>query len=104
LDVADPDLLVGKRPTTNVPGQTLVLINSPEVNRWAELTAERICQATNDYQGRLSLTYRLCVQRNPEPADLEIAAGHFANRQDSLEAWHQFVAAIFAGTEFRLLD
>ena len=35
LDVADPDMLVGRRPTTNVPSQALVLINSPDVNRWA---------------------------------------------------------------------
>ena len=35
LDMADPDLLVGKRPTTNVPSQALALINSEEVNQWA---------------------------------------------------------------------
>ena len=42
LDIADPDLLVGRRPTTNVPSQALVLINSPEVNDWARQAAERI--------------------------------------------------------------
>ncbi|MFK8115046.1 MAG: DUF1553 domain-containing protein [Rubripirellula sp.] len=104
LDGADPDMLVGKRPTTNVPGQALVLINSPDVNRWAELTAKRVLASTHDYEGRLDLLFRLCLQRSPNVDDREIAAAHFQGRKESIDAWHQFVAAIFAGTEFRLLD
>lgn len=104
LDSADPDLLVGKRPTTNVPGQALVLINSPEVNRWAQQTSQRIFESTQDHDARLMLAFQLCLQRAPQVEDIQIANEHFMDREDSLDAWHQFVAAIFAGTEFRLLD
>ncbi len=104
LDVADPDMLVGRRPTTNVPAQALVLINSPDVNRWARLTAERILEQPGDFAGRLNLAYALCLQRSPNSTDRAIAEKFFGDRTESIDAWHEFVAAVFAGTEFRLLD
>ena len=104
LDVADPDLLVGRRPTTNVPAQALVLINSPEVNRWAQLTAERILRRPSDFAGRLNAAYELCLQRAPTSTDRSIAEKFFSDAKESSDQWHEFIAAIFAGTEFRLLD
>ncbi len=104
LDVADPDLLVGRRPTTNVPSQALVLINSPDVNTWARRAAERIVNQASDYQSRLDLVYAHCLQRGPNSRDRQIAERFFDGRRQSLDAWHQWIAAIFAGTEFRLLD
>ncbi len=110
LDVADPDLLVGKRPTTNVPGQALVLINSPEVNRWAKLTAERILKQEQDDEGRLTYAIRTCFQREPNLAERGLAKQYFgdpsseSNHWDSLLHWQEFVAAMFASAEFRMLD
>lgn len=104
LDAADPDLLVGRRPTTNVPSQALVLINSPDVNRWAEKTAQRIMQQYHEFDDRLMATYQNCLSRAPRQQDREIASEFFGGQADSAEHWHEFIAAIFAGTEFRLLD
>ena len=114
LDVADPDLLVGRRPTTNVPSQALVLINSPDIDRWARQTAERIVAATNDPLERLDLAYRICLQRTTNSTDRELARQFLFReeqgvtetgaRERSVDRWHQYVAALFASTEFRLLD
>jgi len=104
LDAADPDLLVGRRPTTNVPGQALILINSPEVHDWARATATRVIENANGFDERLRFAYQLCLQRPPTEQDRALANDFFADEQDSLDAWHQWIAAIFAGTEFRLLD
>ncbi|WP_372718961.1 DUF1553 domain-containing protein, partial [Novipirellula sp.] len=104
LDAADPDLLVGKRPTTNVPGQALVLINSPEINQWSEATAERICNEHRDFPTRIEAAYRCCFQRIPTAEDHRLATDFFAGEEDSASRWHAFVAAMFAATEFRLLD
>ena len=71
LDVADPNMLVGRRPTTNVPAQALVLINSPEVNHWAELTADRILQSATRFDTRLRHVYLDTLQRDPDRADRE---------------------------------
>jgi len=104
LDAADPDLLVGKRPPPNVPAQALVLINSPEVDAWAKKASARIMGEVSELDQRLNLAYRIWLGRDPNAEDRLIANRHFDGRTESPEAWHQFVAALFASTEFRLLD
>jgi hypothetical protein len=104
LDVADPDLLVGQRPVTNVPSQALVMINSSEVNQWALVTANRILREETDFDSRLRLACRLLLQREPNAGDLEVAKWYFRDRESSLDSWHHYVSAMFAGTPFRLLD
>jgi hypothetical protein len=112
LDAADPDLLVGRRPTTNVPAQALVLINSPDVNRWALQTAQRVIDGADQFDTRLELAYAICLGRAPQAADRELAAAFFADPtgdrppggHESLDAWHQWIAGLFACTEFRLLE
>jgi hypothetical protein len=104
LDVADPDLLTGRRPTTNVPSQALVLINSPDVDSWARMTAQRVTTETSKLEDRLNLAFMLCLQRKPNQADRMIAGSLFGEGDGSIDDWHQYIAAIFAGTEFRLLD
>ncbi|MEE2938464.1 MAG: DUF1553 domain-containing protein [Planctomycetota bacterium] len=104
LDAADPDLLVGRRPTTNVPTQALLLINSPVVDAWAGETSSRILDAVSGFDERLRLSYQVCLQRDLGGDDRMIAQRFFQDRIDSPQAWHQFIAALFASTEFRLLD
>ncbi|MEM9587208.1 MAG: DUF1553 domain-containing protein [Planctomycetota bacterium] len=104
LDVADPDLLVGRRPTTNVPGQALVLINSPEIDRWVSLTTDRLLDRADTLDGRLHWAYSQLLQRDPCDADKALAAQYFGDRRDDPGLWKDYVAAIMAGTEFRLLD
>ncbi len=105
LDAAEPDLLVGRRPTTNVPAQALVLVNGPEVNDWAKAAAERIMSETDDFDDRLRRTYLRCLHRLPEASDIDLAKSFFQeNDQNSLSSWHEFIAALFASTEFRLLE
>ena len=104
LDAADPDMLVGRRPTTNVPAQALVLINSPEIHAWAGLAAEQMLESATGFDSRLQQVYLACLQRDPTEADRSIAEAFFRGREDSAEAWHEFLAGMFASTEFRLLD
>jgi hypothetical protein len=112
LDAADPDLLVGRRPTTNVPAQALVLINSPDVNRWSRQTAERVIAAADEFDVRLEVAYTICLGRGPTDADRRLAAQFFGtaieveqnSATDSLDAWHEWIAGLFACTEFRMLE
>ncbi len=104
LDAADPDLLVGHRPTTNVPGQALVLINSPIVAEWARITSQRVVTSSTDFEDQIKLAYQSCLHRLPNTDDREIADAFFAGDRSSPDRWHQWIAAMFASTEFRLLD
>ncbi len=104
LDAADPDLIVGRRPTTNVPSQALVLVNSPNVHRWAESTAKRALSHTMAFDERLSWLYRTTLQRLPSDKDIELAHQFGLDQLDSDDLWREYVTALFASTEFRLLD
>jgi Protein of unknown function (DUF1553) len=104
LDAADPDLIVGRRTNTNVPSQSLVLVNSPEVRRWAEATARRVTQHTMAFDERLRWLYVNVLQREPSPADIRLAEEFGLASSNSDALWPEFIGAIMASTEFRLLD
>lgn len=107
LDAADPDLLVGRRPTTNVPAQALVLLNSEDINQWASQAATRIVGQYALASDRIKAAYRICYSRMPSQSEIE-AAEHYLSLGDSnddqVELLRDFVAAVFASAEFRLLD
>src|SRR5690606_4588289 len=48
FDFAGPDVVTGRRPVTNVPAQSLFLLNSPFVKQQARATAERLLKETED--------------------------------------------------------
>ncbi|MEL6106797.1 MAG: DUF1553 domain-containing protein [Planctomycetota bacterium] len=107
LDAADPDLLVGKRPTTNVPAQTLVLLNHDSVNQWAGLAAARIVGECPSLSERIDAAYRCCLSRDPHEEERAAALDLLDARPDAELATRQLtdlIAAMFASTEFRLLD
>lgn len=108
LDAADPDLLVGKRPTTNVPAQAFALIGSDEVRQWAAMTAQRLLNQVPADQDRIESVYRRVLQRSPRPADRALVHAWMnspaAAQMDEPSRWQYWIAAMFAGTEFRFLD
>ncbi|MEO1525333.1 MAG: DUF1553 domain-containing protein, partial [Planctomycetota bacterium] len=104
LDAADPDLLVGKRPTTNVPAQTLVLLNHESVNRWAGLTATRIISECPSVSERIDAVYRRCLARDPHESERDAALELLEEAEIAEARLTDLIAAIFASTEFRLLD
>jgi hypothetical protein len=109
IDVADPNMLVGRRPTTNVPGQALTLLNSEHVNRWAQQTADLICDREARWDDRIDAVFRVCLSREPTAEDREVAnhyLGEFDQSDDQLARSFlgDLVAAVFASAEFRMLD
>lgn len=113
LDAADPDLLVGKRPTTNVPAQALALIGSDVVREWANQTAQRlvtsVTHTVDKTDERIDWVYETVLQRSPTQSDRALVRGWLASdRAQSLasdqQRWREWIAAMFAGTEFRILE
>ncbi|MBL6724579.1 MAG: DUF1553 domain-containing protein [Rubripirellula sp.] len=104
LDMADPDLLVGKRPTTNVPSQALVLINSEEVNEWAKETSSRVLAESMSLGSRVEQVSRLLLQRYPRVDEMQLAEEFFDGREENADAWVQYISAIYASSPFRFVD
>lgn len=112
FDFADPDLVVGRRPVTNVPAQTLLLLNSPFVMDCAAKAAERILDS-QDPESEANIAhwideaYALVLCRPPTAEERERAAA-FVQSAGSSDAWPQqlerYIHVLFASTEFRMLE
>ncbi len=109
FDFADPDLVTGRRDETNVPTQALFLLNDPLVRDQASATAQRLLKDhPQDEAARLDSAYRLILCRAPVASEQQRALD-FVNTitQDGgsdADAWQQLVQALFASTEFRMLN
>lgn len=112
FDFADPDFVVGRRPTTNTPAQALFLLNSPLVAETATAAADRIQRAeaqepaTPDGEW-IDAVYRAVLARRPSETERARASDFLAAERDAGEAstaLARFVHALFASTEFRTLE
>ena len=117
FDFADPDVVTGRRAVTNVPAQALFLLNDPFVQQQAEATAERLLNDVPQPEGdkadakatanRIESAYQLILCRDASDYEVSRAAAYIdavSAEQSPQEAWRQFVQALFASTEFRMLN
>ncbi|MEX0819397.1 MAG: DUF1553 domain-containing protein [Pirellulaceae bacterium] len=113
FDFADPDLVVGKRPVTNVPAQALLLMNSPFVMNCAEQTAKQLLAiGTQTPEELVARTYQATLSREPTTSEvaraidfLNLAGGTADKAGDSAtKRLTQLVHVLFASTEFRMLN
>ena len=108
FDMADPNLIQGKRDVTTVPTQALYLLNNPFVLRQAELMARRVLAEDKlDAEARIDLAYRLAIGRLPTPDELihgralfaGVSSGARQRRREidlALAAWSSFCQTLFA--------
>jgi hypothetical protein len=113
FDVADPNLIVGKRDVTTVPTQALFLMNNPFVLKQSEEMAKRLlADKDRDQATRINMAYRLALSRlatDEESASVAKYlkqyhqkvedAGHKGSPQ--LAAWTSLCQTLFQTGEFR---
>jgi hypothetical protein len=113
FDFADPDLVVGKRPVTNVPAQALLLMNSPFVINSARGTAESLLgESTEISEQLISDTYLTVLSRQPSAQETARAmdflrpdnSGEGDTAEPAVSRLTRFVHVLFASTEFRMLN
>ena len=126
FDFADPDLVVGRRPVTNVPAQALLLLNSPFVMEQAEIAADRVHSSvkkrnnenSSDSRTIIERTYELVLSRLPTTSEVARAEEFLeaATRSDDaatdkskdgpkvMSALGQLIHTLFASVEFRMLE
>jgi hypothetical protein len=116
FDMADPNLIVGKRDVTTVPTQALFLLNNPFVLNQAQEMAKRVLGKSGiDQAGRINLAYRLALGRLPTERERSNLAKYIDDYRKSvaaagnqgnapLAAWTSFCQILFQSGEFRYLD
>lgn len=109
FDIANPNLVTGRRTTGTLPSQALYLLNSPFVLQQSEFASENFLETESSDPGALNgMIERVCLQtlgRRPAPAEIEFLSDFVtSNGSDSVAAWTGVFQALFASVDFRYLD
>jgi hypothetical protein len=103
FDFPDPSLIIGDRPTTTIPAQSLFLMNNPFVIRQAEAMADKLLASGDDEAGKLTRAYQLAFSRPPSEKELTSAQkfiGEYGKTQTKRNTWTAFTQALIASAEF----
>lgn len=119
FDYPDASLVNGQRETTNVPSQSLFLMNNPQAIAIADAFAQRVAKFEGSPLDRLTYAYHLAFSRSPTPDELAAIRGFwmrfpekFTQGKNSKEARDKaqsaalsaFCQSLFASAEFRYLN
>jgi len=121
FDFPDASLVNGQRDTTNVPSQSLFLMNNPQAIALADAFAQRLAEFEGTPLDRLTHAYHLAFSRAPTSSELaairsfwmdfpnKVETGSSKNttqHKDKAEklALTTFCQALLASAEFRYLN
>ena len=88
FDAPVPHSAMGKRSRSNVPAQSLILMNSPFMTGQAQLLAERVMGEAEGTDARLDRLYALVIARSPTEDERRVARSFLAD-QTALHASEQ---------------
>lgn len=103
FDFPDPSLIIGDRPTTTIPAQSLYLMNNPFVIRQAEGFADKLLASGDDEAGKLTRAYQMAYSRPPTEKELKAAQSfivEYGKSQAKRATWTAFAQALIASAEF----
>lgn len=108
FDVADPNLVVGRRNVSTLPTQALFMMNSPFVMAQAESAAARLLkeEPSADDSDRLDFAYRRALGRLPTDRERDLALNYLKRHRDlpAKTAWGTLFQALFASIDFRYIE
>ena len=121
FDFPDASLVNGSRDTTNVPSQSLFLMNNPQALKLADAFAQRIGKFQGEPLERLTHAYMLAFSRSPTENELAAIRAFWMRFPETVQtraskysaegkkeaqglALSAFCQSLFASAEFRLLN
>ena len=106
FDLPAPMTTVGRRNSSNVPAQSLVLLNDPFVHEMAVAWAESILAdaAIGSDDARARHLWRQAFAVAPTDEDVSTIVDHVSESTDRLEAWTDVTHALYNAKAFIHLD
>ena len=106
FDVANPNVVSGRRSETILPTQALYMMNSPFVNAEAKRAGERIIRSGATDAERVRLVYRLVLGRDPSAVEADVVMKFIEESKagEKSGAWSALVHSLFGSVDFRHLD
>ncbi|MBC7967577.1 MAG: DUF1553 domain-containing protein [Fuerstia sp.] len=108
FDVANPNVVAGKRTNSLRPAQSLYMLNSPFVMDRAQQAAATFLTSAS-FQSRdtarsVRNAWRICLGRDPSDPELAAALQTVGEQPDSERAWSALFHGLFASVDFRYVD
>ncbi len=111
FDIPDASTVQTTREATNVPSQSLFMLNNTFVEQHSKEVSERILKqlpgksTTDRFDDRINLAYRLMFARTPDDTEKQ-AARKLLQKQNGNPnaAWTSLARGLYASAEFRYLD
>lgn len=109
FDLPDGSFVQSMREETNVPSQSLYLLNSQQVATLAGVTAKAMtkqipARGVGRFDERIHYLVSRLLSRAPTPEELQWAEQLYQASEDSDTAWVSIVRGLMATAEFRYLD
>ncbi|MEJ7593036.1 MAG: DUF1553 domain-containing protein [Planctomycetaceae bacterium] len=108
FDVANPNVVTGKRTNSLRPAQSLYMLNSPFVMGQAQQAATTFLASSSfrpgDAPQSVRNAWRICLGRGPSGAELAAALQTVGEQPDSERAWSTVFHSLFASVDFRYVD
>ncbi|HVJ82517.1 MAG TPA: DUF1553 domain-containing protein, partial [Planctomycetia bacterium] len=104
FDMPTPFSTVGKRTSSNVPAQALILMNDPMVHVQAERWAARLAGESKSDESRVRTAYRQAFGRLPTAAEVEACRAYLSDAPGApAERWKDLCHSLFNVKEFSYL-
>ena len=113
FDTPIPFNTMGRRNVSNVPAQSLILMNDSFVAQQSKLWAEAIVKTGDSFEERLTIAYMTALGRQPTATETEKAKSYIASfaeepgdpkedigPKDGVEFWQELCHVIFNMKEF----
>ena len=104
FDFAEPSMVTGQREITNVPLQSLYLMNSPFIHARSLAFASRLRRREANREDKIRWAFELCFGRLPDEVELDRSHDFLKSGQDRNAAWNSFCQSLLCTAEFRNLD
>ena len=95
FDMPTPFTTFGKRNVSNVPAQSLTLMNDPFVKEMATHWANELLKREQSFEDRLQEVYWRAFSREPTPDELETAKSFFEGHEQSAAQWADYCHVVF---------
>ena len=103
FDFADPNMQVGKRTSSTIAPQALLLMNDPFVVEQCQAAGGRIARSKGDVAERIVLCFQQVLSRHPTDAEAKIAATFLAQGDDA-KSWALLMQTLVQSIDFRYIQ
>lgn len=110
FDFPEPSNPASSRSITNVPTQSLFLMNSEFIRSNAADLANRVTESSRDPNIRVQYLWKICLSRQPTEIEVAQAIAFLdewtgdATAKSSVDGWTALCHSVLASAEFRFID